>query len=960
MKRKSFGLILIFTVISFSLSAQSDSLFLKHAAQSLSAYFDARPVEKVYLHLDRDRYQPGDTIWFKAYLVAGPDHVLSGLSGVLYAELLDKNDSLLSRLNLQVNNGLAAGDFGLPEDCAPGYYHIRAYTNWMRNEPADYFYNQQIQIGFSADIMPQTSPQAGLISVPPSKQKPTGSHIDVQFFPEGGYLVNGLRSKVAVKAVNRFGLGEDISGEIIDNDNAVVANFSTLHLGMGAFAILPAQGKSYRARVWARDSAVFVFGLPTARESGFTLTLNAVGTDSIRLKIAANDALFKLQKDSTFYVIAQQNGAIGYTAAAKLTAPVFTAGIPQNRFKTGIVQFTLFSSSGEALNERVIFVQHNDMLKLGLKADTVSQPWHKMAVTLGAKTISDQPAAGSFSISVTDDSKQPADETEHSTIFTHLLLSSDLKGYIENPAYYFTNVNDTTRADLDLLMLTQGYRKLVWRQVLDGGKPVILHRPERSLELEGMVMTPSGTPVINGKVSITSIADRLVIDTITNDDGSFRFTNLQFPDTARILVKATKANKGRNVTIYLKQHDYPAADKNLTREQQAAAFATLTARQEYVQAVSATPQDTSTQTHQLKQVIINAQKTPKPDIYNNYGTNYEYEVNLGQLKDFFNLKEAIAHKIPGVSTNIKGKLSYDGAYLAVFINGLQREQDDLNIYDLADIESIRLIDGHSPSLIVTTHPFTARDSIHIKLKEVKINAKKAEKPGKANHFGTDAPYTISADRLKDMGPELSPGYISKIPGAMYQNGVIVSMHLPHPPLHIVLNDHEIPAGDDINNYVTTDDVENIKILQGTYYKSLYGITYNPKNQDQDDIVLITTKEFAGTATAERLKLKEISLKNDANAKYITTQLPTGLISYHFNGYYKAREFYSPKYDDPKTPKMYDPRITSYWNPEIITDKDGNAGFEFYNNGNKGIYKVIIEGVDAAGNLGRVVYYYTVR
>jgi len=164
------------------IDVSKDTLLVKlvSAADSING---ARPVEKVYLHLNKPYYYPGDTIWYKSYTVTGNAHKLSELSGILYVELTGPGDSLLKRETLKLDSGMAPGDFSLPIKLAPGVYHIRAYTNWMRNEDAAYFYNQSIQVvGFQSQI-----------TTGKTEQRP-----DVQFFPEGGDLVNGIRSKVAV------------------------------------------------------------------------------------------------------------------------------------------------------------------------------------------------------------------------------------------------------------------------------------------------------------------------------------------------------------------------------------------------------------------------------------------------------------------------------------------------------------------------------------------------------------------------------------------------------------------------------------------------------------------------------------------------------------------------------------------------------------------------------------------
>jgi hypothetical protein len=454
----------------------------------------------------------------------------------------------------------------------------------------------------------------------------------------------------------------------------------------------------------------------------------------------------------------------------------------------------------------------------------------------------------------------------------------------------------------------------------------------------------------------------LMIDTVTGAAGDFKFNNLVFADTAKIVIKATKANNGKNVAIYIKQPDFPMIAKR-NGERRNLVMNTAAAVETHSPQM---PTDTGAGKQLLKQVNINARRVPKADKYNGYGSVYEYEVNLAQLKDFISLKEAIARKVPGMSVDAHNRLNYDRAVVTVMINGLRRAQDDLDIYDLSDVENIRLIDGTltaKPLLMVTTHAFTARDSIHIKLKEVKIRAKKLEKPDISNRYGSTSPYTITAARLKDLGANLNPGLASLIPGVLYSNGAIKSDRAPYGLLHIVLDGHELPQVDggrnfainayNINNFVSTDEVDNIKIVEGPYYRTLYDI------QDNNAIILITTKRYAGTGVSESVALKEINFKTAPDAKFVTTDSPTGLISYKFRGYYKVPEFYSPRYDNPNTPRKYDPRTTIYWEPGIVTDKDGKAGFEYFSSGNKGAYRVVVEGIDINGNLGRQVFFYKV-
>ncbi|MDR3697831.1 MAG: carboxypeptidase-like regulatory domain-containing protein, partial [Mucilaginibacter sp.] len=255
------------------------------------------PIEKAYLQTDKSNYDVFDTIWYKAYTVAGQQHQLSALSGVLYAELINAKDSVALRQVLHLTSGAAWGDMVLTGAVKQGDYQLRAYTNWMRNAGPEYFFNKKIHVG-------------GYEAAPPVKQT-VQANPDVQFFPEGGELVTGLRSKVAVKSIAPNGLGLDINGTIVDNEGNVIVDFATQHLGMGAFAFTPQSGKTYKARIKTGiGETAFEVELPKAKEAGFTLGINNSSPDSIFLKVAANEALFQQKQHSAFYVIAQTGGKV--------------------------------------------------------------------------------------------------------------------------------------------------------------------------------------------------------------------------------------------------------------------------------------------------------------------------------------------------------------------------------------------------------------------------------------------------------------------------------------------------------------------------------------------------------------------------------------------------------------------------------------------------------------------------
>lgn len=529
--------------IAFNSFGQTDSAFLTRTINSLEKYSLANPVEKVYLHLDKTGYMPGDTIWFKAYVVAGENHGLSAISNVLHVELLNEIDTVISRIALPLSSGIGWGDFALPVLIKPGIYQIRAYTNWMRNFGPEYFFDQLISVQ-------ETSTLAGQ-----KKQKVTGD-LDVQFFPEGGLLINGLRNKVAVKAVANQGLGEDVNGSVIDNDGNEVAIFSTQHSGMGVFAVIPQAGKSYKAKITRKGGKQFTASLPKAQDEGFAIAVNSSQSDSISIRVAASAKLFDTKKGARYYLLAQSGAKVYYTAGFKLLAQSFTTRIDKKRFPTGIVQFTLFADNGEPLNERIAFIQHYDQLKLNIiSAKDVYATRQKVSIAIKGTDKDNKAVVGSFSAAVVNEDLMDISGTsEKNSILSNLLLTSDVKGYIEQPDYYFTNVSDKTKADLDLLMLTQGYHRFEWKQVTGGTYPALTFEPETSLTVSGYVQKPDGKPIPNSKMMLYSIKGGWFrLDTLANESGKFTFKRLVTDQdtTIRYLIQGRTPTNGKNLVITL-------------------------------------------------------------------------------------------------------------------------------------------------------------------------------------------------------------------------------------------------------------------------------------------------------------------------------------------------------------------------------------------------------------------------
>lgn len=379
---------------------------------------------------------------------------------------------------------------------------------------------------------------------------PTSGKVDVQFFPESANLVNGLRSKVAFKAVGPNGLGVNIKGVVIDNENNKLSEFSTQHLGMGAFILTPQSGKTYKALITYPDGSENTVNLPAALNSGYVLSINNRDSANISLNVMGSA---DLANAGQIYIFAQSGGETCYVAKNRTSGTTFNATISKSRFPSGIVQFTLFSSTGEPLNERIAFIQHNEnLLKLNINSEkAVSAVRQKVKIDLDAQTSSGKPVIGTFSAAVIDESKVKSDESAITTIMSQILLSSDLRGYVEQPNYYFTGINETTRADLDILMLTQGYRRFDWKPLLAGTITPPAHQPEKLIKISGNIKTLGGKPVASAKVTLFSIGSKknLILDTVADVNGKFAFEGLFLKDSTRFVIQARTPKNGKNVEI---------------------------------------------------------------------------------------------------------------------------------------------------------------------------------------------------------------------------------------------------------------------------------------------------------------------------------------------------------------------------------------------------------------------------
>jgi len=389
--------------------------------------------------------------------------------------------------------------------------------------------------------------------------KIASTQTDVQFFPESGNLVNGVKSRVAFKATGTNGLGVAISGVVSDNTGKEIAQLEPKHLGMGYFFMTPESGKTYQAKITYPDGTTNNVKLPDAADDGYVLSAyNTLKNDSILVRVNAGPVALK-KGSQTLNLIGQSGGKVYFALKVPVTGPMTSLYLPVHDIPSGILQFTLFSTAGDPLNERVVFIQNNDNIDLKITSDKqVYSRREKVGLNVETSDESGKPVGGNFSVSVVSETAVPSDEANENSILSQLLLSSDIKGYIEKPNYYFYNTKDETRANLDVLMLTQGYRRFAWKSIIAGGMPAPIFEAEKLVNsVTGTLTTFNHKPVVGGKVVIVNNKLRFVQDTVTDKNGRFKFDNLIITNGIDFSIQGTTAKGGKRLDIKIDQVTKP-------------------------------------------------------------------------------------------------------------------------------------------------------------------------------------------------------------------------------------------------------------------------------------------------------------------------------------------------------------------------------------------------------------------
>lgn len=494
--------------------------------EAIEAYHQTYPFEKVYLHTDKPHYFLNDTIWIKAYglMDVGQENPVQTTSVPLYVELL-QNGLLpyVSRIIIKLEDGLGQGDIVLPRNMKPGVYTLRAYTEWMRNFGQEVFFEKNLWVGELGD---------GWEFV---KKEP---ELKLNFFPEGGYLVGGLDSKIGFKATDAMGKGMDVQGLILNSKKDTVLRFESAHMGMGSMEFTPKAGETYE--VWARSSQVpwKRLNIASIQDEGVVLKVDLLWQeDKTKIQISHNYR-FPPQE---LHLLVQSKGKVVARKMFDANQKSHEWVIDQDDYLPGVYTFTLMDEETRLLAERLVyFLPFAQGTAEFLTEKNSYRPKDKVRMDIQVVDEFGSPVEGNFSVSVTD--AYQVMHLEHAgDIRAYLNLVSELKGQIESPGYYFNKENDNAAAFLDNLMLTQGWRRFNWENLAKmADEPKYL--PEAGLTLSGRVFRTNDRPV-DEVHQLTMLVKHfyggpIVYEGETDSLGNFSFVGMDYQDTVGIFLQA--------------------------------------------------------------------------------------------------------------------------------------------------------------------------------------------------------------------------------------------------------------------------------------------------------------------------------------------------------------------------------------------------------------------------------------
>ncbi|MEO9020735.1 MAG: hypothetical protein ABI237_12380 [Ginsengibacter sp.] len=650
---------------------------------TLTKYSNNYTEERIYLHYDKSTYAAGDTVWFKVYMMK--TIYPADDTKTLYIDWTDENGKLLLHGLSPVQGGTAFGQFEIPQDYTGKYLHVRAYTKWMLNFDSAFLYNKDIR------VLSKTNNQA----ISNNTITP-----EIAFFPEGGDAVTGVTNKIAFKANDQYGRPLKIKGVVKDNKGSVAGTLTTIHDGMGFFFINPRQGDTFTATWEDEKGNKHTTPLPLIKKSGV----------SLQVSISGNKRNFLVKSSPSFvtstttHILGTMYGQEVFNVTKDLKDGIAEGIIPTESLPTGILTITVFDSQWKPLAERITYVNNEEYI---FQPEMTVQHWglNKRARNEIEISVPDS-LTSSLSVSVTD---LGIDVDTADNIISHLLLTGELKGKVNNPSYYFNNTSDSLMQQLDLVMLTHGWRRFDWEKVSKGEFPIIKYPADTTyLSLSGKVFgaTPSQLRSA-GQIILMVNQKRTGMQLFTvplEGNGNFADPSVLLFDTVRIYYQLPKAKGLGDATVQFMQNRLPPFTVNTKASSLFNnGLYDTTGNHYHLQLNNAWQNEMKYLKGQvLSTVEIKARpKSPTEEMDKKYtsglfsgGDGYEFDlVNDPFAASAMDIFQYLQGKVAGLQINTTSNpptLQWRGGSPQLFLNEMQSSPDMLTSIPVSDVAYIKV------------------------------------------------------------------------------------------------------------------------------------------------------------------------------------------------------------------------------------------------------------------------------
>ena len=614
-----------------------------------SAQIERYPQEKLHLHTDKDSYIAGDTIWLRAHCADAATHRPVAASRYVYVELRDDRGSLVRRIKLLSRDSVYSGYLPTQSLERFGDYSLTAYTLYMRNPGPEYFFKKPLTI-WPYQESRRTQRNTSVRKV---------SDFDVSFFPEGGYLIDGYDCCVAFKALGDDGGSVEVTGVLKNDREEVVDTLRTLHGGMGCLRFTPHTGERYYAECTMEGGKTERFDLPASNNLACVLRVLHTERDFTVMVQSGRP----LPKGLRLLVHCRGNLCYFREWNDDLPSLIFK----RDKLPGGVLQILLLDKAGNALSERLVFNRGEELATTDMQVRGSLKQRTKVTLAVTATDPDGGPAAGDFSIAVTDRAAVPS--AMSGSIYSTLLLTSELRGTIETPDWYFEGRDAARVAALDALLLTQGWRRydvpeLMKKEYVEPQYPL-----EVGQEIAGRINKGG---LWNRRKKLDRYEMRMIVprwhyssQAPIDKEGRFALNGFDFPDSTLFVLRPAAA-KGLLPEAYVKvaRDSFPEVG-TLPRVPEAdAANPYLAQARHYIEQRGQTDMrniliDTVVVTHRIRQEM----KSPEQRLA-------AHTWDMQQIKEMgaYSIMEFV-QRMPGMNF-IGGRLSYHGANVSFMIDGV--------------------------------------------------------------------------------------------------------------------------------------------------------------------------------------------------------------------------------------------------------------------------------------------------